>query len=152
MIGMPGATAAVSAARRSRSSRHVVIGRVAPAATPGTGQCRAGLLPQGSAGASWRRRIATRGPCRPPMLDPGPRYKIILSTSAQGMSTAERCQTGDPSGSAPSVMPAESARNAVRWLATASTLGRVTRANAASDSSSQPIGWELRTVGTRVGE
>jgi hypothetical protein len=35
MIGIPGATAAVTAARRSRSSRQPVTLRLAPAATPG---------------------------------------------------------------------------------------------------------------------
>src|ERR1022692_378729 len=41
---LPGATAAVTAARRSRSSRQPVILRVARAATPGTGHRAPGSL------------------------------------------------------------------------------------------------------------
>jgi hypothetical protein len=54
ITGMSGATAAVTAASRSRSSRQFLIGRVAPAATPGTGHQGACLLPRARAGAPSR--------------------------------------------------------------------------------------------------
>ena len=128
VMGMAGATAAVNAARRSRSSRQALTGRTAPAATPGTGQRRAGLLPRRSAGAPGRRWIPMPGvSLEPQPTDPPSGYKTIPSISAHGTQTAEARRNGQLSGSVPSVMPAMSARKAILPLATARTQGTVLR-------------------------
>ena len=78
-----------------------------------------------------------------PMRQPGgppPWYKAIASASDQGTNTAEACRNGQLSGSAPSVIPAISARKAILRLATASSQGTVARTKATGLSITQGSG------------
>jgi len=75
-----------------------------------------------------------------PAERPAPWYKAIPSASHQGTNTAEACRNGQLSGSAPSMMPAVSARKATLRLATASSHGTVARTKMTGASITQGSG------------
>jgi hypothetical protein len=71
---------------------------------------------------------------------PPPWYKAIARASDQGTNTAEAYRNGQLSGSAPSMMPAMSARKATLPLATASSQGTVARTKATGHRINQGSG------------
>src|SRR5690348_5673275 len=95
MTGMLGATAAVTAARRSRFSFQPVIVQAALDAVPVTGAA----VPS----RRWTEMLRTGGlpphPCEPA------RYRMIFSTSAHGMKMAGLCRAARLVGMTPRVMP-----------------------------------------------